>query len=70
MEQNQLKKLMEMNENNETLETTFFEMRRGLSLIAKQSKYLFDECVKEGFTEEQALTIVLGMFSGSGVRND
>ena len=64
MEQKQLEKLMEMSENNQTLETTFFETQRALSLLAKQSKYLFDACVREGFTENQAMTVVLGMFAG------
>lgn len=60
------KKLAEMHENNMTLETTFFEQQKGLSMVAKQSRFMFDECIANGFTEDQALKLVVGLFSGNG----
>jgi len=60
------KKLAEMHENNKALETTFFEAQKGLCLLAKQSRFMFDECIANGFTEDQALKLVIGLFSGNG----
>lgn len=65
MNQKQLEELMKLNENNQTLEATFFEAQKGLSILAKQAKYLFDECVSEGFSEQQALQFTIGVFTGS-----
>lgn len=66
MNQKQLEELMKMNENNQAMEATFFEVQKSFTLIAKQAKHLFDECVNNGFTEEQALRLTIGMFTGSG----
>ncbi|OTO77284.1 hypothetical protein A5865_001159 [Enterococcus sp. 12E11_DIV0728] len=60
------KKLAEMHENNRTLESTFFEQQKGLSMVVKQSRFVFDECIANGFTEDQALKLVIGLFSGNG----
>lgn len=60
------RKLAEVHENNRTLETTFFETQKGLSMVAKQSRFMFDECIANGFTEDQALKLVIGLFSGNG----
>lgn len=65
MNQKQLEELMKLNENNRTLEATFFEAQKGLSILAKQGKYLFDECVAEGFSEQQTLQFTIGVFTGS-----
>lgn len=65
MNQKQLEELMKMNENNQTLEATFFETQKGLSILAKQGKFLFDECVTNGFSEQQALQFTIGVFTGS-----
>ncbi len=65
MNQKQLEELMKLNENNQTLEATFFEAQKGLSILAKQGKYFFDECVSEGFSEQQALQFTIGVFTGS-----
>lgn len=59
---------MEMNENNQTLEATFFEMQKSLSLVAKQGKYLFDECVQTGFNEEQALKFTIAILTMSNAK--
>lgn len=64
MNEKQLKELMKMNENNQTLEATFFEMQRSLEYVAKQGKYLFDNCLAEGFSEEQALKFTVGILTG------
>ncbi|WP_251870145.1 hypothetical protein [Enterococcus italicus] len=64
MNENQLKELMKMNENNQMIEATFFEMQKGLDYIAKQAKYLFDKCLEEGFNEEQALKFSIGLLTG------
>lgn len=64
MNEKQLKELMKMNENNQTLETTFYEVQKGLTYTAKHGKFLFDRCVAEGFTEEQALKFTIGIFAG------
>ncbi|ACZ63740.1 conserved hypothetical protein [Enterococcus phage phiFL1B] len=53
-----------MNENNQTLEATFFETQRSLEFIAKQGKYLFDKCLDEGFNENQALRFTIGILTG------
>lgn len=60
------RKLAEIHENNRALETTFFETQKGLSLVVKQSRFMFDECIANGFTEDQALKLVIGLFSGNG----
>lgn len=65
MNQKQLEELMKLNENNQTLEVTFFETQKGLSILAKQGKFLFDECVASGFNEQQALQFTIGVFTGS-----
>lgn len=65
MGENQLKELMKMNENNQSLEATFFEMQRGLDLIVKQGKHCFDQCIEEGFTEDQAMKFTLGILTGN-----
>jgi hypothetical protein len=64
MNEQTLKELMKMNENNQKLEATFFEMQRSLEYIAKQGKCLFDNCVKKGFNEEQALKFTIGILTG------
>ena len=64
MNEKQLKELMKMNENNQTLEATFFETQRSLEFIAKQGKYLFDKCLDEGFNENQALRFTIGILTG------
>ena len=64
MNEQQLKELIKMNENNQTLEATLFEKQKSLDYIAKQGKYLFDKCLEEGFTEEQALKFSIGIFTG------
>jgi len=51
----QMSELIKMHENNQTLEETFFEMQKGLSIIAKQGRFLYNECIKQGFDENQAL---------------
>lgn len=66
MNHEHLKKLMEMNENNQEIEATFFEMQKSFTLIARQGKFLFDECVENGFSEDQALKLVIGLFTGNG----
>lgn len=53
-----------MNENNQMIEATFFEMQKGLDYIAKQGKYLFDKCLEEGFNEEQALKFSISILTG------
>ena len=65
MNEKQLKELMKMNENNQTLEATFFEMQRSLEYIAKQGKCLFDNCIAEGFNEEPALKFTIGLLTGA-----
>ena len=60
------KKLAEMHENNRTLESIFFEQQKGLSMVVKKSRFVFDECIANGFTEDQALKLVIGLFSGNG----
>lgn len=64
MNEKQLKQLMKMNESNQTLEATLFEMQKSLDYMAKQGKYLFDKCIEEGFNEEQALKFSIGIFTG------
>lgn len=53
-----------MNESNQTLEATFFEMQKGLDYIVKQGKYLFDKCLEEGFNEDQALKFSISILTG------
>lgn len=64
MNHDHLKKLMEMNENNQEIEATFFEMQKSMTLIAQQGKFLFDECVKNGFDENQALKFTISVLLG------
>lgn len=64
MNEQQLKELIKMNENNQTLEATFFEMQKSFDYIAKQGKYLFDKCLEEGFNEEQALKFSISILTG------
>lgn len=64
MNEQQLKELMKMNENNQTLEATFFEMQKSFDYIVKQGKYLFDKCLEEGFNEEQALKFSISILTG------
>jgi len=64
MNEKQLKELIKMNESNQTLEVTFFEMQKGLDYIAKQGKYLFDKCLEEGFNEDQALKFSISILTG------
>lgn len=64
MNQEQLKALMEMNENNQKLEATFYETQKGLITIVKRGKLMFDECLKVGFSEEQAIKFIVGVLTG------
>ena len=53
-----------MNENTQKLEATFYETQKGLITIVKHGKLMFDECMKVGFTEEQAIKFIVGILTG------
>ena len=57
-----LSEVMKQNEINQTIEATFFEMQRSISLLVKQTKFAYDEALSVGFDEKQALTIATTMF--------
>lgn len=53
---------MKQNEINQTIEATFFETQRSISLLVKQTKFAYDEAVAAGFDEKQALVVATTMF--------
>lgn len=53
---------MKQNEINQTIEATFFETQRSISLLVKQIKFAYDEALSVGFDEKQALTIATTIF--------
>ncbi|WP_242693976.1 hypothetical protein [Enterococcus hirae] len=57
MNEKQLSELFKLNESNRTAEATFYKAQKGLTLIAKQAKYFYDQLVMQGFTEEQAMSL-------------
>ncbi|EOA3444911.1 hypothetical protein FAE01_RS07830 [Enterococcus hirae] len=63
MNEKQLSELFKLNEANQTAEATFYEMQKGLTLIAKQAKYFYDQFVMQGVTEEQAMEFTMRTFS-------
>ncbi|HGV8446710.1 MULTISPECIES: hypothetical protein [Enterococcus] len=65
MNEKQLNELFKLNESNQTAEATFYEMQKGLTLIAKQAKYFYDQLVMQGFTEEQAMEFTMRTFNAS-----
>ncbi|EMF0297003.1 hypothetical protein A5813_000067 [Enterococcus faecium] len=65
MNEKQLSELFKLNESNQTAEATFYEMQKGLTLIAKQAKYFYDQLVMQGFTEEQAMEFTMRTFNAS-----
>ena len=60
--ENKLLEVMKQNEVNQTIEATFFETQRSISLLVKQNKFAYDEALLVGFDKEQALTIATNMF--------
>ena len=66
MDKKQLEELMALNESNKTIEATFFELQNSMTLIAKQMKFLYDECISNGFTEDQSLKIAITFITGKG----
>ncbi|MGT4665709.1 hypothetical protein ACVTYA_13070 [Enterococcus hirae] len=65
MNEKQLSELFKLNESNQTAEATFYEMQKGLTLIAKQAKYLYDQLVMQGFNEEQAMEFTMRTFAAN-----
>lgn len=65
MNEKQLSGLFKLNESNQTAEATFYEMQKGLTLIAKQAKYFYDQLVMQGFNEEQAMEFTMRTFNAS-----
>ena len=59
----ELSELFKLNEANQTAEATFYEARKGLTLIAKQAKYFYDQLVMQGFNEEQAMEFTMRTFN-------
>lgn len=57
-----LLEVMKQNEINQTIEATFFETQRSISLLVKQTKFAYDEAVAAGFDEKQALVVAATMF--------
>lgn len=57
-----LLEVMKQNEINQTIEATFFETQRSISLLVKQTKFAYDEAVAAGFDEKQALVVATTMF--------
>lgn len=65
MNEKQLSELFKFNEANQTVEATFYEARKGLTLIAKQAKYFYDQLIMQGFNEEQAMEFMMRTFNSS-----
>lgn len=65
MNEKQLQELFKMNESNQTLETTFYETQKALSMMAKHSRYLYDQLIMQGFNEEQSMEFVMRTFSAN-----
>ena len=63
MNEKQLSELFKLNEANQTVEATFYEAQKGLTLIAKQAKYFYDQLVMQGFNEEQAMEFTMRTFT-------
>lgn len=65
MNEKQLSELFKLNESNQAAEATFYEAQKGLTLIAKQAKYFYDQLVMQGFNEEQAMESTMRTFNAS-----
>lgn len=65
MNEKQLSELFKLNESNQAAEATFYETQKGLTLIAKQAKYFYDQLVMQGFNEEQAMEFTMRTFNAS-----
>lgn len=65
MNEKQVKELMKVHENNQVLEATFFEIQEGLSIVAKQTRHLYEECIHAGFDESQSLEIAIRYIGGA-----
>ncbi|WP_301360457.1 hypothetical protein [Enterococcus spodopteracolus] len=65
MNEKQLSELFKLNESNQTAEATFYEAQKGLALVAKHSKYFYNQLVMEGFNEQQAIEFTMRTFSAN-----
>lgn len=65
MNEKQLSELFKLNEANQTVEATFYEARKGLTLIAQQAKYFYDQLITQGFNEQQAMEFTMRTFNTS-----
>lgn len=70
MNEKQLSELFKLNEANQTVEATFYEAQKGLTLIAKQAKYFYDQLVMQGFNEEQAMEFMMRTFSANNQQKE
>lgn len=61
-ENSNFNEVLKQNEINQTIEATFFENQRSISLVIKQMKHAYDEALSVGFDEKQALTIATTIF--------
>ncbi|WP_202765451.1 hypothetical protein [Enterococcus lactis] len=63
MNEKQLSELFKLNEANQTAEATLYEAQKGLTLIAKQAKYFYDQLILQGFNEGQAMEFTMRTFT-------
>ncbi|HGF7142692.1 TPA: hypothetical protein ACF3DF_000578 [Enterococcus faecium] len=70
MNEKQLSELFKLNEANQTAETTFYEAQKGLTLIAKQAKYFYDQLILQGFNEGQAMEFMMRTFSANNQQKE
>ena len=70
MNEKQLSELFKLNEANQTAEVTFYEAQKGLTLIAKQAKYFYDQLILQGFNEGQAMEFMMRTFSASNQQKE